>query len=59
MNKRLAASVLSAALLLAGCGGTGNIQDNDNKDIINAEVSSEDTPEFSENTMFTLRVYEP
>lgn len=59
MNKRLAASVLSAALLLAGCGGTGNIQDNDNKDIIDAEVSSEDTPEFSENTMFTLRVYEP
>lgn len=62
MKKESLAISLMTAVLLAGCGSAEKKQDNEYKDILNDESSVSikgDAPEFSENTMFTLRIYEP
>ncbi|MBP5555353.1 MAG: hypothetical protein J6X94_10860 [Lachnospiraceae bacterium] len=63
MKSKLIALILSMAMIgCTGCGVSNVDVDELDHELVSVEESdldSEDIPEFSDNTMFTLRVYEP
>ena len=63
MKSKLIALILSMAMIgCTGCGVSHVDVDELDHELVSVEESdldSEDIPEFSDNTMFTLRVYEP